>query len=428
MEVRDPIHGSIRIHAEEEAILFHPFFQRLRNIKQLGFSEFAFPGATHTRYIHALGVMEVTERIFDYIFPKGIQTAEHLRLKETLRLAGLLHDIGHAPLSHASESVMPCVSSLKLPSKFLDASVKRQATHEDYTLKAIVDSSFTQSLDSVKSRFGVEEEHIASLITGQCLDPSYFEIKGINYFPILHQLVSSELDCDRMDYLLRDSHFTGVSYGIYDLDWICQNVSAATVNGKAYLGINERAVSTFDDFLLSRFHMFVTVYFHYRAVCLEKMLYNFFQEDKESYQIPSSIEAYLEHDDHYLTKILRGSSNRWAKGIINNVVPDKIFESYDSYDPRTQLLTDYFNQQSIEFIQCSSQGRLSKYYNQNESSDMSIYVTKQYPYKGQEFMKISEATSLYEKYSQTHSITRLHCDTSNLSEKQSLDIGRIITN
>lgn len=431
MEVRDPIHGSIDIKKEEESILFHPFFQRLRNIKQLGFSEFSFPGATHTRYIHALGVMHITGRIFDAIFPTAIQTSEHKRLKETLRLAGLLHDIGHAPLSHASESVMPSVSTLKLPSIFLSPSITRQATHEDYTIKAITDSSFTDSLKNVEKAFGVEHNHIASLITGQCLDPAYFTIGNTNYFSLLHQLVSSELDCDRMDYLLRDSHFTGVSYGIYDLDWIAQNLSMAVIDNHAHLGISERAVSSFDDFLLSRFHMFITVYFHYRAVCLEQMLFKFFQESPQEYTIPSSIEDYLEHDDHYLTKILRNSSNRWAKGIINNVVPDKIYESFENSDTRLSNIENFLNKKNIEYIKCSSKGRLSKYYQDQvdhpeAGDDHSIYVVKQYPADGQAYQKLSEATGLYTRYSQTHSITRIHCDFDHLSGNDQQAIKKIL--
>lgn len=427
MEVRDPIHGSIEIKSEEELIIFHPFFQRLRSIKQLGFSEFSFPGATHTRYIHALGVMNITGKMFDMLFPRTEQNLEQMRLRETLRLAGLLHDIGHAPLSHASESVMPCLSTLKIPSHFIESKIKRQATHEDYTLKAIVDSSFTESLKKVEKKFGVHHDHIASLITGHCLDPEYFTIAGVNYFPLLHQLVSSELDCDRMDYLLRDSHFTGVSYGIYDLDWILQNISIAQVGSKGYLAISERAVSTFDDFLLSRFHMFLTVYFHYRAVCLEKMLFNFFQEAPDEYRIPSSIEDYLDHDDHYLAKILRKSSNRWAKGIVNNIVPEKVYESFKAEDSRLIKLETYLKQENIEYIKCSSKGRLSKYY-QEEEPELSfpIFVEKQYPLNGKRFESISLVTNLYERYSQVHSIERIHCDVNSLCMKERKEIEDIL--
>lgn len=97
MEIRDPVHGSIAIHDSEIEILEHPFFQRLRNIKQLGFSEYVFPGATHTRYLHSIGVMHISTMVFDSLFKNG-QDKETARLRETLRLGCLLHDIGHAPL------------------------------------------------------------------------------------------------------------------------------------------------------------------------------------------------------------------------------------------------------------------------------------------------------------------------------------------
>src|SRR5690606_30785311 len=119
-------------------------------------------------------------------------------------------------------------------------------------------------------------------------------------FPLLHQMISGEMDCDRMDYLLRDSYYCGVSYGQYDLDWIIENLEIANINQNACLAISERALTTFDDFLLSRFHMFIMVYFHYRAVCLEKMMYRYFEEANNEYQIPASIHEYIIHDDHFL--------------------------------------------------------------------------------------------------------------------------------
>ena len=185
------------------------------------------------------------------------------------------------------------------------------------------------SLNSLLNIHKVEKKYIADLITGQKKDTDYFTIDGINYFPILHQLVSSELDCDRMDYLLRDSYFCGVSYGSYDLDWMLDNLEVCLENNLAYLGINERAVVTFDDFLLSRYHMFIMVYFHYRAVGLEQLLYKYFASSPHEYKIPASIEEYIEHDDHFLMKVLKKSKNKYAEAIIKNQVPPKIFESFN---------------------------------------------------------------------------------------------------
>jgi len=116
MEVRDPIHGSIHISENIKKVIKHPFFQRLRNIKQLGFSEYVFPGATHSRFLHSIGVMSVSQKAFDALFPDQ-SSIELQKLKETLKLACLLHDIGHAPLSHATEAAMPQVEELKLPKR-----------------------------------------------------------------------------------------------------------------------------------------------------------------------------------------------------------------------------------------------------------------------------------------------------------------------
>ncbi|MFP5459183.1 MAG: HD domain-containing protein [Bacteriovoracia bacterium] len=429
MEIRDPVHGSIAIHDAEIAIIDHPFFQRLRNIKQLGFSEFVFPGATHTRYLHSIGVMNVGSMVFNALFKDKLYDKEFLRLRQTLRLGCLLHDIGHAPLSHATESVMPMVSELKLPRRF-DSGKARQASHEDYTLKSIVDSSFTASFKNVRSEFGVTPEAVAELVLGETQDPEYFKVAGVDYFPLLHQLVSSEMDCDRMDYLLRDSYFCGVSYGKFDLDWIIDNLQVCQENGRAYLGISERAVSTFDDFLLSRFHMFMMVYFHYRAVCLEQMLMRYFKASGTSeYKIPADIEAYLDHDDPHLWKIHRRSSDPWAKRVVRNHIPKKVMETFgpDGED-RMALLEAYLKEANIDYIKCSSKGRLSKYYADSvPSNTYPMKVVREAPLAGdRRHINVNQATDLFEKYSKSHAVNRLHLDFDDLSATQQQSIINIV--
>jgi len=430
MEVRDPVHGSIKILDSEIQIIEHPFFQRLRNIKQLGFSEFVFPGATHTRYIHSIGVMDISSKVFDQLFKNEPQSKDLARLKETVRLGCLLHDIGHAPLSHTTEFVMPTIKELKLPKRFFTDG-DAQATHEDYTIKSIVDSSFTKAFSGVIKEFGVNPNNVAELIIGETEEPEYFTYKGVNYFPLMHQLVSSEMDCDRMDYLLRDSYFCGVSYGKFDLDWIIDNLKIARVDDKAYLGISERAVSTFDDFLLCRFHMFLMVYFHYKSVCLEKMLKRYFSNASNEYSIPANIEEYLEHDDHYLMKILRKSENEWAQKIIRNHIPKKIFETFGhSQDKQMEDLENYLNQENIDYIKCSSSGRLSKYYTvgSNNQNKYPLKVVRESGIaSGQIFVQnIHEATDLFEKFSKSHSVARIHCEFENLPEKHKTEILKIV--
>jgi len=424
MEVRDPVHGSIPILGEEIPILKHDFFQRLRNIKQLGFSEYVFPGATHTRFLHSIGVMHVGSKAFDKLFPANLQNKEILRLKETFKLACLLHDIGHAPLSHSTETVMPNLSALKIPSSYLtkkDLQNDRQATHEDYTIKSIADSSFTESFKLVESGFGIDRNCVADLIIGRTNTPEYFDYKGTNYFPIFHQLISSELDCDRMDYLLRDSYFCGVSYGKYDLDWILDNIEACPIDGKAYLGISERSVVTFDDFLLSRYHMFVMVYFHYRAVALEQLLYKYFESSPLEYTIPGDIEEYIQHDDHHLMKFLRSSQNIYAQDIVKNIIPPKVFESFNNKQLKIlENIQTYLETNNIDFIRCSSKGRLSKYYSDsspNEQFKMKV-VRKLVGDIKTEYSDIDKATDLFQKFSQSHAVNRLHCHTNSLTQEQ----------
>lgn len=424
MEVRDPVHGSIHIVDEEAPIIRAPFFQRLRNIKQLGFSEYVFPGATHTRFLHSIGVMNVGDRAFDKLFKDHQKSSDLARLKETFKMACMLHDIGHAPLSHTTEIVMPSLDKLNIPTEFLakkDIGSQRRATHEDYTIKSIADSSFSESFKELEAKYGVQRKYIADLIRGKTNDPAYFTLGNINYFPILHQLVSSELDCDRMDYLLRDSYFCGVSYGGYDLDWLLDNLEVCVDENKdAYLGITERAVVTFDDFLLSRYHMFVMVYFHYRAVCLEQLLYKYFENSPEEYRIPAEIEKYIEHDDHYLMKILRNSTDPYAGKIVRNEIPPKIYESFNTNQKdHLEKIEQFLKSENVDYIRCSSSGRLSKYYQEDESSDpfaMRV-VRKFYGSQGKQTFKIDKATELFQKFSKSHEINRLHCSVSVLNSR-----------
>lgn len=432
MEIRDPVHGSIHILDEEIPIIRDNFFQRLRNIKQLGFSEYVFPGATHTRFLHSIGVMNIGAKAFDKLFKDQFSPGDYSRLRETFKLACLLHDVGHAPLSHSTETVMPSLSNLKIPKNFLsekDLLNNRQATHEDYTIKAIADSDFSESFAAAEKKFGISRKHIAELIQGSTSDPSYFTVKNKNYFPILHQLVSSEMDCDRMDYLLRDSYFCGVSYGSYDLDWLIDNLEACDIDNQIYLGISERAVVTFDDFLLSRYHMFVMVYFHYRSVCLEQLLYKYFATSPGEYSIPAEINEYVKHDDHFLMNVMRDSKNKYAQEIVKNEIPPKIFESFNNIQLiKLGRIQEYLKSENIEYIRCSSSSRLSKYYTsdtQHDKYSMKV-VRKLMNSDKKSFTNINQATELFLKFSESHGVNRLHCYMEQLSPEQLKELNQLI--
>ena len=410
-------------HLADEVIK-SPYFQRLRRIKQLGFCEFIFPCATHSRFIHSIGVMHVANKCFQKIF-RHIPTKnskERERIQLTFELAALLHDIGHAPLSHSTELNMPEVSKLKLPAIYHNAAQKRQATHEDYTLKIILDSELSLILKNHGKKYGIKINHIADLILGQNFDSSAFLLDGIDYFPLLHQLISSEVDCDRMDYLLRDSYFCGVSYGQFDLDWLINNLNFVVINHKAFLAINERAISTFDDFLISRYHMFVMVYFHYKSVCLEQMLYRYFQSPDNEYNIPANIEEYIKHDDHFLFQILSQSTNTWAQRICHLQLPPKIFEYFGNQTAdKFQFKTwqKILKKNDLDFIIGTSEGRLSKYaHNKNLHNDPIQVFRENINGQKIQIRPINECTDLYEKYAKSHAIGRIHLDYEQLPTKK----------
>ena len=132
-QIRDPIHGTVEVDAVELRVIDHPLFQRLRLVKQLGFGDQAFPGATHTRYAHSLGACHVAARVFTALFADGaVDERTARKFRRALRLAVLLHDIGHPPLSHSSERGLPPRKALGLE-RWLDAcALEGRADHEDY--------------------------------------------------------------------------------------------------------------------------------------------------------------------------------------------------------------------------------------------------------------------------------------------------------
>ena len=273
MEIRDPVHGSIPLSPQEVAVIDTAEYQKLRTIKQLGFSEFSFPGGTHNRYIHSIGVTHLAGMAFDVIFDAYPFTSNdsRVRFRQCLRLAAMLHDIGHGPLSHTTEEVMPQLSQLSVGVyRFKEGGLEeRQATHEDYTIKYITDSPLTPVLEQNFPH--LQPIHIACLIDNelQCPD-DFFLDNGIDFRPILSQIVSSELDVDRMDYLGRDAYFCGTSYGKIELNWLLSNLTHHRVEDRLFLALNRRALYTFDDFLISRHHMHLMVYFHHKSIIYEE--------------------------------------------------------------------------------------------------------------------------------------------------------------
>ena len=432
-EIRDPLHGAIPVSGRERAMLDHPLFQRLRHVRQLGFSDLSFPGATHTRYLHSVGAMHLAGIAFDVVFdgPAAADVPPERRedLRALLRTAALLHDSGHAPFSHASEFAMPPVRELAIP-LYLEHPDRyppdRQATHEDYTIKLITDSSLTRL---VEGDGAFPAAAVAGLVDPSLpVDPRWYEAGGVDWRPLLQQLISSELDVDRMDYLGRDSHFAGVHYGVFDVGWLSSNLAAHVENGRAWLALGGRAIYAFEDFLIARFHMFLMVYFHYRSVAYEEMLRRYFADGGEGWAFPTDIEDYRFVDDSSLYAHLRRSDNSWARRIVDRKEYKLLLERHGT--PENVDLTPVVNalrSAGIDHFQAQSRGQLSKYFHhrkgssdgqaslplgaaQDELPTAPIYVLGQ-RYRGAtrpEVSELEDSTRLFARYEDQLRLSRVY--------------------
>lgn len=413
-QIRDPIHGSIEVSSDEVALIDAPFYQRLRNVKQLGFTDLAFPGGTHTRYAHGIGAMHVASRVFDSLAKaRELPDADRMRFRQALRIAVLFHDVGHAPLSHTSETIMPPRAELALPAWTTSPEdADRRANHEDYTLKILLDTDIAGQIEDAFGESDITPAAVAGLVVGRSAPGSEetFVAGGLDWAPLLRQIVSSELDADRMDYLQRDSFYTGVSYGRFDLDWLAGNLAVAESEGKAHLALGKRAIFSFEDFLLSRYHMFLSVYYHYTPICFDAMLQRYYKEAPGEYAIPSDISRYLEHDDVTLSARLRDSKDRWAQAIVRRR-PWRLIAEVNEFDRGYDLdtLQRELGAAGVESFLTESKGVLSKYFLRSSAGTGTTPLFVHDP-GANRWTPIEQYTQLYERYAKEVRIRRVYAD------------------
>lgn len=391
MRIRDPIHGTLILSDEERAVVDSRFFQRLRQVRQLGFGEMAFPGATHTRHGHSLGAMHLAGRLFHTVAEvAGLPQDVRDHFSRAVRLAVLCHDLGHMPLSHASEQIAPQRDTLGLPDWI--GPQDGQASHEDYTARIVLDSSLTPLLEAQFGRHGLSPAAIVALITGATPPEGLrFSHAGRDWTPLLRALVSGELDADRMDYLLRDSFYTGVNYGRYDLDWIVSNLRPVAVGSQVHLGLTRPGAFAFEDFLLSRQHMFLAVYLHHTSVNFDHMLHRFYREASEEFSIPSDPEAFLHCDDVALQTALRVSKNRWAQWIAARQPFKRIVQLTDRDDVDSlHRLTEALVDGGVEHFTVENIVRLSKY-----AGKVNLYIVDD---RTGDAVEVSAYTPMYERF------------------------------
>ncbi|WP_309893624.1 HD domain-containing protein [Archangium sp.] len=419
MRIRDPIHGTIDVSGEEKAVIDSRYYQRLRHVRQLGFGDLAFPGATHTRHAHSLGAMHVASRVFQAVAARShLPEDVRARFSAAVRLAVLCHDLGHMPLSHASERIAPSRASLRLPA-WLDAVAEgEQATHEDFTAKLLLDSSLTPIIEEHYDSLGITPAAAVALISGAKPPRApNFSHAGVDWTPLLRAIVSGELDADRMDYLVRDSFYTGVNYGRYDMDWIVSNLNPAMKDGRAYLALSRAAAFAFEDFLLSRYHMFISVYYHHTSVNFDYMLRRYYEESPGEFEIPSDPEAFLFCDDVALWYTLRRSKNPWAQRIASRQGFKLLAQfterdvGYDLDVLRSALVTGGFEHFAVE-----SRGVLSKYFAEG-SGGPSLFIIDASTGR---LTEVARYTPLYQRYSGAVRLSRLYVRPDQIEDARNL--------
>ncbi|MDR0493882.1 MAG: HD domain-containing protein [Nitrososphaerota archaeon] len=305
-KVRDPIYGFVKLDAQEMDIVNSSAFQRLRRIKQLALTDMVYPGASHTRFEHSLGVVQMATDMFDNIVSKKSNLERlHLmsdgleRIRKIIRLAALLHDIGHAPFSHTGEESMPLLPP-DHPKYEPDGSKKY--SHEDYSIE-IIKHIYENLIENHKfgESLGIKVGDITALLGDESVRPTRTTI-------LWKELLSGQLDADRADYLLRDSLHIGVNYGIYDRHRLVNCVTIGEAEeSDCFLAIEEGGWHVAESLVIARYQMFSQVYFHpvrrafdYHVGQATKEVLQSFKLNDDVFPKPTSqqnIIKYLEFDD-----------------------------------------------------------------------------------------------------------------------------------
>jgi hypothetical protein len=247
--IRDPLWDTIRLDETAVAIVDSPAFQRLRYIRQLGLAHLVYPGATHTRFDHAVGVYHLARRALAALRERGELRALGERECDVVPFAALLHDIGHYPFSHALEELEP----ERIPGH-----------HEEVVGRFLADPAVTGALATLGDDATARVEE---LIRGQSINP-------------LQGLVSGSLDLDKIDYLRRDARFCGVPYGEVDVDRLLHGLLLLedAESGRLEVGVQEKAVAALESLLFAKYQMFRNVYWHH-AVRAATVMYKRIVDD-----------------------------------------------------------------------------------------------------------------------------------------------------
>ncbi|HEU5366422.1 MAG TPA: HD domain-containing protein [Hanamia sp.] len=353
--INDPVYGFITIDDELiYQVISHPFYQRLRRIHQMALAQLVYPGAVHSRLHHSLGAYHLMCNALHELKSKGVDIS--VAEEQAAKIAILLHDVGHGPFSHALENILI-----------------KKVSHE--TISLLLMKKMNEEFDG-KMQMAID------IFT--------------NSYPkkFLHQLVSGQLDVDRMDYLIRDSFFTGVTEGVIGYDRIIKMLTV--YNGE--LMVEEKGIHSIEKFLVSRRFMYWQVYLHKTVLCAEKMLvkiierareikaespshvFNIFLNEKyeaekienhlddfcalDDHDILFSIKSWIHHPDKVLSVLCKGLVNRHLLKVKYSAheIPAEFLEE------KTKLAMDYFviNKELAGYLVFTGESEIKTYDNKTE--------------------------------------------------------------
>ena len=263
LDIVDPIHDFIRVYQTELKIIDSPIFQRLRRIRQLSGAHFTYPSAQHSRFEHSLGVMHVAGQAAQALKEKGFLNTDKI---QEIRLAALLHDIGHGPFSHLFEEVLQA---------------KKKTSHEEIGKKIILRSEIGEMLSAV----GFDKKFITKLAFGD------------SKYRFVNEIISGSLSADMMDYLQRDGYFTGAEHAKIDHKRIIQSLDVY----KNKLALDRSALYSFESMILSRYQMFKAVYFHKTVRSAEVMMLEALRlADDEANFTSLNLDDYVKLTDEFV--------------------------------------------------------------------------------------------------------------------------------
>jgi len=290
-EIKDPVHGYVYITEEEKTIIDSYPVQRLHRLRQLAGAEYVYPGANHTRFEHSVGVMYLAGRVVENPYISQLVSEDEIA---TVRIAGLLHDVGHGPFSHVFEQLLE---------KELDK------THEDITTWIIKNSE----LKEVLKKNGCKPDDVSKLAVGNLHKPGK---------AFLDQIISSAVDVDKQDFVVRDTHHTGAEYGFIDIFRLIHTLDVMEGN----LAVDVGALSALESLIIARIESFKSIYFHRVGRAAQIMLALAMEKANTELGLTrfKTPEEYLAMDDYTVWTMLRNCKK--SNSIIRNLERRKLLK------------------------------------------------------------------------------------------------------